>query len=246
MKAALNGHVEQQRHVMFQSSANEVRNLLKQMVKTLQETLDEKADEIFLAVRRDYRSVLGGSDLPQGEILPKAQRLMRKEVMGKIEKVEKTFRRVAGLEVEGDKQNGEGVDPTSDGDNTDDSGAAGQDTRNSEEAQPPATDDIAVEDVPLVTPEIKAEAAERPRTEPTSDDGPTAPAIMDPAIIEHSNAKQSATQSAIISTIEPSSIAAEENGDHANRESSYELMSGPSGEDSEESEGSLAADENSD
>jgi len=48
-------------------------------------------------MRRDYRSVLGGGDLPQGEILPKAERLMRKAIMDKIDKVEKIFRRVAGL-----------------------------------------------------------------------------------------------------------------------------------------------------
>ena len=242
MKAALNGHVEQERHVMFQRSADEVRALLKQMVKTLKETLDEKADEIFLAMRRDYRSVLGGSDLPQGELLPKAQRLMRKEVMGKLGKVEKIFRKVAGLEVEYEDEE---VGPTANSDTADDSGSAGQYIRSLETQHAVGVHESMIK-VPIATTGIKTEAAEHARTDPTSNTISTTPTAVDPTIIEEMNARQPATRAATASNVEPSSIAKKENDDHAHREPSYELMPGSSREVSEESEESWAADEDSD
>ena len=245
MKAALNGHVEKQRHVMFQRSADEVRNLLKQMVKTLQETLDEKADEIFLAMRRDYRSVLGGGDLPHGELLPKAQRLMRKEVMGKIGKAEKIFKKVAGLEVEEDeKGEEEEIDPSGKTDVVDQPGLSGQES-GTLETQYPAAEDEPMTNAPIATTKIKGEAAERAKPEPTSNSTPIAPDLMDAAFIECSKNKQSTDLTAAISSIDPSSVAQKENDDHTDRKSSHELTSGPSLEGSEESEGSWAADEDS-
>lgn len=82
MKAAMNSHIAQERHTMFQSSADNIRNRLNTMVKGLETSMLDKADEVFIMVRRDYNSVLGGGELPQaGELLPKTQRLVRKEIM---------------------------------------------------------------------------------------------------------------------------------------------------------------------
>lgn len=100
MKAAMNSHVAQERHTMFQSSAENVESRLSVMLKELEVYMNDKADEVYIAMRRDYNSVLGGGDVPQnGEILPKTQRLVRKEMMRIIDGVEKIFREIAGLEV---------------------------------------------------------------------------------------------------------------------------------------------------
>ncbi|KAL2048436.1 hypothetical protein N7G274_000348 [Stereocaulon virgatum] len=117
MKAAMNGHVLQERQKMFQESADNVRRMLDSMVKEVGAMMDEKADEVFLQIKRDYRAVLGGRDVQQnGEILPKTQRLVRKEIMRIIDDMEKVSMRVAGLMAEENKddQDGEGGESVGD------------------------------------------------------------------------------------------------------------------------------------
>ncbi|MCJ1387289.1 hypothetical protein MMC18_000130 [Xylographa bjoerkii] len=103
MKAAMNTHVLRQKHTMFEESTNEVKMKLKAMIHQVDETMSNKADELFVAMSRDYRSVLGGGDVPHGEMMPKWQRAMRKEVKGVINEAEKIFKRVAGIDVEDDE-----------------------------------------------------------------------------------------------------------------------------------------------
>ena len=90
MKAAMIAHVKQERHVMFQQSADEAYRLLMKMIQQAKETMSDRVDEVFVAMRRDYRSVLGGEET-QGEVLPKSQRLLRKQVMTTLDGVEELF-----------------------------------------------------------------------------------------------------------------------------------------------------------
>ena len=115
MKAAMNSHVAQERHTMFQSSADNVRSRLSVMLKELDVSMNDKADEVYIAMRRDYNSVLGGGEVPQsGEILPKTQRLVRKEMMRIIGGVERLFQKIAGLEVKDEDDEDEKVAPIND------------------------------------------------------------------------------------------------------------------------------------
>ena len=99
MKAAMTGHVEQERHIMFEDSTKEVRNRLSAMTRAVEETMMNKADEVFEAMSRDYRHVLGGA-VPHGEVVPKWHRTMQKEVMAIIEGAEQIFKDVAGMGTE--------------------------------------------------------------------------------------------------------------------------------------------------
>ena len=54
---------------------------------------------MFRQITRDYRSVLGGGESPQGETLPRKAGQARKETRRTIESVKKTMRRVAGLDI---------------------------------------------------------------------------------------------------------------------------------------------------
>lgn len=100
MKAAMNSHVASERHTMFQSSADNVKSRLSVMLKELEVLMNDKADEVYIAIRRDYNTVLGGGEVPQnGEILPKTQRLVRKEMMRIIDGAEKVFSKIAGLDL---------------------------------------------------------------------------------------------------------------------------------------------------
>ena len=67
----------------------------------MRNTLDDKIDEVIIQIKRDYRSVLGGGDMSQvGEVLPRVQRQVRKEIKHMIEDVENMMRKVVGLEPE--------------------------------------------------------------------------------------------------------------------------------------------------
>lgn len=93
----MNSIVDQERHVMFQDSANEARNRIKTMIRDQEEIMRGRTDEVFVAVRRDYRAVLSGGDT-HGESLPKSQRLLRKDVMNILEGVETEFKQAIGIE----------------------------------------------------------------------------------------------------------------------------------------------------
>ncbi|KAL8881623.1 MAG: hypothetical protein Q9198_001208, partial [Flavoplaca austrocitrina] len=100
MKAHMSEHVEANQDSMFQASADEVRNQLKDLVSTVEETLADKTDEVFIQIKRDYRAVLGGGDVAQGEVIPRVQRLVRKEIRKTIDGVERLMKIAIGLEVE--------------------------------------------------------------------------------------------------------------------------------------------------
>ncbi len=98
MKHAMTSIVDQERIVMFRRSTQEVRTRLSSMITAMEETMNNKIDEVFMMMRRDYLTVLGGPDLPKGEIMPKWGRLMRTEVMNIIDSSERTFKRIAGID----------------------------------------------------------------------------------------------------------------------------------------------------
>ena len=105
MKAAMQAHVDQERHVMFELSADEAKRRLIEMVEGASMTISDRIDEVFVAMRRDYRSVLGGGDT-QGEILPKSQRILRKQVMMTLDGVEQLFKIALGQATDDDCNSG--------------------------------------------------------------------------------------------------------------------------------------------
>ena len=97
----MQSHVDHYRHSMFQESVNHVRQLLSGLAKEAETMLADKTDEVFVQMKRDYLSVLGGEIISHdGDILPKIQRQVRKETMHTIDGVEKMMKRVVGIEVE--------------------------------------------------------------------------------------------------------------------------------------------------
>lgn len=76
---------------MFGERTERVRDLLKELLRDTKDLLLDRVDEIFTAVRRDYLAALGGGASKYGEIMPKAQRLIRKEILDLIDGVEGFF-----------------------------------------------------------------------------------------------------------------------------------------------------------
>lgn len=137
MKAHMNSHVAENRHTMFHESAEEVERQLSSLVKDVEDTLADKADEVFMQIKRDYRSVLGGGDAPpDGEVLPRVQRQVRKEVARIIDGVEKMMRKVVGLEVDEEVDMEEGNEESQvKSDETGDGSQHGTQQSNTEEAR---------------------------------------------------------------------------------------------------------------
>lgn len=105
MKALMNTHVDQERHVMFRHSAENVRKKLVALIAEVEELMKDKADEVFVNIKRDYRVGLGGHDVRKdGDILPRTQRTLRKEIKRILDGAEEAFRNAIGLEIEKDDE----------------------------------------------------------------------------------------------------------------------------------------------
>ncbi|KAL8800856.1 MAG: hypothetical protein Q9182_004876 [Xanthomendoza sp. 2 TL-2023] len=141
MKVYMKDYVETNRHTMFQESAQEVKRQLQAMVKDIEETLADKMDEVFIQIKRDYRAVLGAGDVPEGEVLPRVQRLVRKDIKRTIDGVERMMRIIVGLEVEDLADAVEPVDEISKSDSSADDDEDDQ-AMNGKAADLPASADI--------------------------------------------------------------------------------------------------------
>ena len=96
----MNAHVDHQRRVMFLESAEAAQKRLEALVKQVEAMMSERVIEVFFAMRRDYRSVLGGAEQTHGDLLPKAERLMRKDLMRILDDIERMFTDVLDGKVE--------------------------------------------------------------------------------------------------------------------------------------------------
>ena len=108
MRNAMSQHVGQEKNNMFYASTQAVQNQLKKMVSGVEEDMLAKADEVFMAIKRDYTSaVLGDNSLSSSTILPRGQRVMREDVLSIVEDAERIFERVAaGKELDEEEQDG--------------------------------------------------------------------------------------------------------------------------------------------
>jgi hypothetical protein len=100
MKNYMATHVDTARSTMFQESCDEVRNRLVAMCKQVEQSMGLQTDEIFMKMQRDYMEVVSGTQLPQGQMMPKQERKMRSDVAQTIEDFEKEAAEAAKVAVE--------------------------------------------------------------------------------------------------------------------------------------------------
>ena len=117
-------HVDQERHTMFRYATEAVKQRLTQMCRAVEEQMSNKADEVFLQMRRDYMTTIGGTHLSQGDLMPKAERTMRKDVLSILDGADDLFKTVLKGEVEVVKEedadhDGERQDKNNDNDGSD-------------------------------------------------------------------------------------------------------------------------------
>ena len=103
MKALMNTHVNQERHVMFQHSAESVKKKLVALIEEVEELMKDKADEVFVNIKRDYRVGLGGYDVRKyGDILPRTQHTLRKEIQCILDGAEAALMNTLDVKIEED------------------------------------------------------------------------------------------------------------------------------------------------
>ena len=95
MKSHMIDFVNDIQTTMFQESVDEVQRQLTTLLKDVGNDLEDKTDEVFVQIKRDYRSVVGGGTVPQdGALLSRVERQVRRETKQSIEGVEERMKRV--------------------------------------------------------------------------------------------------------------------------------------------------------
>jgi hypothetical protein len=89
MKDYMSTHVNGVRTDMFSESCNEVKRLLLAMCNQVEQTMISRTDEVFMQMQRDYMEIVSGTQLPQGQMMPKWERKMRSDVAKVLEDQEK-------------------------------------------------------------------------------------------------------------------------------------------------------------
>ncbi|TVY91113.1 Nuclear GTPase SLIP-GC [Lachnellula willkommii] len=114
MKAHMTSHVDDNRTAMFTQSTEEVKDRLITMCRSVEERMANKADEVWSAMNRDYTQVISGTQLPEGQRMPKWERQLRGEVTKiiedrakAIEEADKEEHKVPASESETDPVKGE-------------------------------------------------------------------------------------------------------------------------------------------
>lgn len=102
-------HIDKERDVMFKTACKTAEDRLRNLFRSVKLDMEGAADELFDSIQRDYRGALGGGDIPEGGVLPRAQRDLRKAQMEKIRRAETVFKQAAGILPED-----EGVDQQTD------------------------------------------------------------------------------------------------------------------------------------
>lgn len=89
-------HVEARKTAMFKAATEVVQKQLEDMTDLVAEQMEEKVDAVFVAMRRDYLTVLGHleSESDVGKRAPKWERELKKQVGVVISKSEEGFEQV--------------------------------------------------------------------------------------------------------------------------------------------------------
>lgn len=103
MKSHMAGHVDRERHTMFTASAEAVKLELANMCREVDDLMASRTDEVYMLLRRDYMTVIGGAQLPHGAVMPKWERDMRRSVAQLVQEwIHGTEEKVEGVKEEDD------------------------------------------------------------------------------------------------------------------------------------------------
>lgn len=80
MKGHMTSYIGTHRTQMFTQSVDGVKARLTTMCREVEEEMANKADEVWSAMNRDYTQVVSGTRLPEGQQMPKWERVLKANV----------------------------------------------------------------------------------------------------------------------------------------------------------------------
>lgn len=94
MKGHMFSEITANKDVMFRTATQIVQEKLSKMCKVVEEQMTDKTDAVFVSMQRDYIQVLGNNPNGAGQLLPKWERSMRRNIEEVIVKSEQAFKEV--------------------------------------------------------------------------------------------------------------------------------------------------------
>lgn len=94
MKGHMFSEITANKDFMFRTATQIVQEKLSKMCKVVEEQMTDKIDAVFVSMQRDYIQVLGNNPNGAGQLLPKWERSMRRNVEEVIVKSEQAFKEV--------------------------------------------------------------------------------------------------------------------------------------------------------
>jgi hypothetical protein len=91
MRDHMTDHVHDIIDTVFKDATDTVRGHLKAMAREVEIEMADRTEEVFREVQKDYMTVIAGVKLPEGYIMPKAERQMREQVAEAVKGAEELF-----------------------------------------------------------------------------------------------------------------------------------------------------------
>ncbi|KAK0627656.1 hypothetical protein B0T14DRAFT_563438 [Immersiella caudata] len=98
MKVHMVGHVDLIRQTMFRGATNVVRHQLEDMSRKIVDQLIVHMRELHSRLAHDYLAALFGADIAKGDGIPRAERMLRSEMMPLLEAVDSQFERLVPIQ----------------------------------------------------------------------------------------------------------------------------------------------------
>lgn len=92
MKSCMATHIDTYREEMFSNATESLQAQLSEVCRTVEKLLVNQVDEVFVKVRNDYLTVLGGASASDHVVVPKAERSMKEHIRRTLADSEIKFR----------------------------------------------------------------------------------------------------------------------------------------------------------
>ena len=107
MKGHMLKHVKECKDSMFEEATENVKDHLRKMRTEVEEQMREETEVVFQAMRSEYFAVIIGTKLPEGYMMPRDERKLRRDVGDLVKEADEHFGRVINDEEVPENMKGE-------------------------------------------------------------------------------------------------------------------------------------------
>jgi len=94
MKGHMLKHVQECKGSMFEDATENVKDHLRKMRAEVEEQMREETEIVFQAMRNEYFAVIVGTKLPEGYVMPRDERKLRRDIGDLVKEADEHFERV--------------------------------------------------------------------------------------------------------------------------------------------------------